>query len=69
MSEKPLTARNRKEAEKRILKAVKIYCKKCHAKMIRYDNFYKDAVGYGCEDCSHTFVARRDRPFQYPFRY
>jgi len=48
----------RKDCETRILESVKIKCKKCNAKMIRYDNFYKDAVGYGCEDCSHTFVCR-----------
>ena len=57
MVEKRLTARNRKEAEKRILKAVTIKCKECGGLMYKIPQLYETAlVGYQCHDCPHHYL-------------
>lgn len=57
MPEKPLTARNRKEAEIRILQSVHVKCQKCGGDMIRVHDLRNNTiVGYSCQDCAHYYL-------------
>ena len=53
MSGKRLTARNRKEAEKRILKAITIKCKECHTEVIFDEPEYRPNY---CDNCGRKFL-------------
>jgi len=53
MSGKRLTARNRKEAEKRILQAITIKCKDCHD-VVQFDEpEYRPNY---CDNCGRKFT-------------
>jgi Zn finger protein HypA/HybF involved in hydrogenase expression len=52
LSRKRLTARNRKEAEKRILKMITIKCKDCHD-VVQFDD--PEYRPHYCDNCGRKF--------------
>ena len=48
---------SREKAEERILKSIKIKCKKCQAPMIKvYDIWDESYVGWSCTKCPHYLL-------------
>jgi len=48
---------SRKNAEERILKSIKIKCKKCKGSMVRvYDIWDESYVGWSCTKCPHYLL-------------